>query len=107
LIRYGSHAANVAADTHDLEQIEAARNRAINPHLRYADARGIGFGLAHVDGDAFTGTLVHVKRSFEPLGTESPGIVGTATFVVPRVESVTDATLPEPTLTGKKPFPLT
>ena len=106
LIRYGSRAANVAADTHDLEQIEAARDPAINSHLRYADARGIGYGLAHVSADGFSGTFVRVQRHFEPKGKASPGIVGTATFSVPVVARVEDTVLPEPVLTGKKPFPL-
>ncbi len=106
LIRYGSHAANVAADTNDLDKIEAARDPAINAHLRYADARATGYGLCSVTKDGVTATLVTIERSFEDLGDTSPGIRGTATFTVPKIEKLADVDLPEPMLTGMKPFPL-
>jgi alkaline phosphatase D len=106
LIRYGSKAANVAADTHDLKKIEAARDPKVNAHLRYADARANGYGLVRVDGQGVAATLVTIERSFKALGEESPGIRGTATFTVPRAETFDEVALSEPALTGKKPFPL-
>jgi alkaline phosphatase D len=106
LIRYGSRAANVAAKTHDIPQIEAARDPAINAHLRYVDTHAFGYGLAHVSADALTATLVTIERSFEDLGKQSPEIRRRATFRVPRVDKPAEAKLPEPELTGKKPFPL-
>jgi hypothetical protein len=106
LIRYGSHAANVAAKTHDLTMIEAARNPKVNSHLRYADARSNGYGLCSVTKDGLSATLVTIERSFVDLGKDSPGIRGTATFDVKRVDAIANVELPEPALTGKKPFPL-
>jgi len=106
LIRYGSHAANVAAKTHDIAMIEAARDPAINAHLRYADAHAFGYGLVHVTADALNASLVSIERSFEDLGKKSPAIRGRANFSVPRVDKPSAAQLPEPELIGKKPFPL-
>jgi hypothetical protein len=106
LIRYGSAAANEAAASHDLAKIEAARNPEINKHLRYADSRATGFSLAHVSAERLEATLVTIERSFEDLGKSSPGIRGTARFTIPKVDALSEVTLPEPTLTGKKPFPL-
>jgi alkaline phosphatase D len=106
LIRYGSAAANEAAASHDLAKIEAARNPEINKHLRYADSRATGFALAHVSAERLEATLVTIERSFEDLGKSSPGIRGTARFTIPKVAALSEVTLPEPTLTGKKPFPL-
>ncbi|HEX4352690.1 MAG TPA: hypothetical protein VHZ95_07250, partial [Polyangiales bacterium] len=106
LMRYGSHAANVAAMTNDISMIEAARNPAVNDHLRYVDTRAIGYGLAHVTADGIDATLVTIERSYDDLGTKSPDIRGTAAFTIAKVDAPTDAALPEPELTGVKPFPL-
>jgi alkaline phosphatase D len=106
LIRYGSRAANEAAATNDLAKIEAARDPGVNPHLRYADASATGYGLAHANAERLELKLVTVKRSFVDLGDQSPGIAGTATFTVPRVQSFAELELDEPRLEGKKPFPL-
>ncbi|MET0388522.1 MAG: alkaline phosphatase D family protein [Polyangiales bacterium] len=106
LILYGSEAASVAAETHDQAQIEAARDPAINAHLRYADAHAFGFGIAHVRADTLEATLVSVERAFTDQGDKSPELRGTAKFTVPRVDQIGDLVLEEPELTGKKPFPL-
>jgi alkaline phosphatase D len=106
LIRYGSHAANVAAATHDIPQIEAARKADVNDHLRYVDTRATGYGLAHVTADALTATLVTIARRYEDIGTTSPEILGQATFTVAKVDAPAKTQLAEPVLTGKKPFPL-
>jgi hypothetical protein len=106
LIRYGSHAANVAAMTNDVSMIEAARNTAVNDHLRYVDTRAIGYGLAHVTAAAIDASFITIERSYEDLGTKSPDIRGTAAFTIAKVDAPTDAVLAEPDLTGTKPFPL-
>ncbi|HKU37352.1 MAG TPA: alkaline phosphatase D family protein [Polyangiales bacterium] len=106
LIRYGSAAANEAAASNDLSKIEAARDPAVNPHLRYADTRSNGYGLAHVTADAVETTLVTIERKYEDIGKESPGIRGTAKFKVPHAASFADVKMAEPELSGKKPFPL-
>jgi hypothetical protein len=105
-IRYGSKAAKVAATTNDIDKVNAARNPAINAHLRYADTHAFGYGLAHVTAGALTTKLVTIERSLTALGTESPELRGTATFELARVDSLADLKLPEPTLTGTKPWPL-
>ncbi len=106
LIRYGSRAANEAAATHDLAKIEAARDPAVNSHLRYADSGATGYALAHVTAEGFTAKLVTIERHFEDLEDESPGIRATATVSVPHIDAFEDLTLAEPVLEGQKPFPL-
>lgn len=106
LIRYGSKAANVAAATHDLEQIEEARDPDINPHLRYVDTHAHGYGLAHVTADKFHVQLVTISRSYTDLGKKSPELRRVATFEVPRVDNVADLDVAEPEIEGTKPFPL-
>lgn len=106
LIRYGSAAANVAATTNDLDQVEAARNFDINPHLRFADAGANGYGVAHVAADALRVRLVTVERSETDLEKSSPGIRGEAAFTIPHVATLAELTLAEPELSGEKPFPL-
>lgn len=106
LIRYGSPAANVAAETHDLEQVEEARNPEVNPHLRYVDSHAHGYGLVHVTAERANIQLVTIARSLTDLGTKSPELRRVATFEVPRVDKLEDLTLDEPTIEGIKPFPL-
>jgi alkaline phosphatase D len=106
LIRYGSHAANVAAATNDIAMIEAARDPKINPHLRFADSRATGYGLAHVTADALNATLVTIERSYVDLGKKSPDIRGQAKFTIAKVDTPDKTELPEPELSGRKPFPL-
>ena len=106
LIRYGSRAANTAADTHDLEKIEAARDPAVNPQLRYADSQATGFGLARVNAEQIDLTLVTVVRSYVDIEKQSPGIRRQASFTVKHVDSLDDVALPEPKIDGEKPFPL-
>ncbi|HKP59084.1 MAG TPA: alkaline phosphatase D family protein [Polyangiales bacterium] len=107
LIRYGSPSANVAATTNDLKMVEAKRNPAVNPHLRYADSRATGYGLAHLSADKFEATLVTIERNYEDLEKQSPGLRGSASFTVPHAASFSDVKMDEPKLEGRKPFPLT
>jgi alkaline phosphatase D len=106
LVRYGSKSANVAAATHDLDKIAAARIPEVNAHLRYADAHANGYGLAHVAADKLSVKLVTIKRSFEDLGTKSPDLLRAAQFELARVEKLSELELAEPDIEGKKPFPL-
>jgi alkaline phosphatase D len=103
LLQWGSTAATIAAETHDLEAAEAAQ-RDVNPHLRYVDTAANGFGLARFDGDEARVTLVTVERPLQDDGDTGSEIRGTAELVVPRVDGA--PTLEGPELTGKKPFPL-
>ena len=106
LLRYGSRAANAAADTHDLKKIEAARDPKVNPHLRFADSRATGYGLAHVSASKVDATLVTIERNYEELGEKSPGIRGSASFSIAHAASFDDVKMDEPKLEGRKPFPL-
>jgi alkaline phosphatase D len=106
LIRYGAPAAAIAAETHDLAQVEQARNPDVNPHLRYVDSAANGYGLATFDGSEARIHLVSIERPIADRGAVGSEVVGTASFVVPLVEAGEMPTLEEPTLSGKKPFPL-
>jgi alkaline phosphatase D len=106
LILYGSKAANVAAATNDLAQIEAARNANVNSHLRYSDCHAFGYGLVHVHADAVDTQLITIERSFKDLEEKSPELRRLAKFKLARVETFADLALPEPDIEGKKPFPL-
>ena len=106
LIRYGAPAAMVAAATHDLAMVEQARNPEINSHLRYVDSAANGYGLATFDGSEARIHLITTERPLVDRGSAGSEIVGTASFVVPVVDEGETPTLEEPTLTGKKPFPL-
>lgn len=106
LIRYGSKAAHVAAETNDLDKIREARLDTVNPHLRYADTHAFGYGLAHVAADEFRATLVTIERSFKDLGKQSPKLRCSAAFKVARVDQLSKLRLDEPEISGEKPFPL-
>jgi alkaline phosphatase D len=106
LIRYGSTAATVAAATHDLSMIEAARDPAVNPHLRYADTGANGYGIAAFDGDGARVELLSTGRPLEDLGPDGVEIRGRARFSIARTKKGELAALDEPELTGDKPFPL-
>lgn len=105
LIRYGAPAAAAAATTHDLDMVEAARNPAVNAHLRYADTAATGYGLATIDGDAARVTLVTIEHPIEDRGDEGAGIRGTASFTLDKWADA-GPVMDEPVLDGDKPFPL-
>lgn len=106
LIRYGSKSANVAADSNDLAKIAEARNPDVNAHLRYVDTHAHGYGLVHITADNFNVQLVTIERSYKDLEKKSPELRRSASFAVPRVDNLADLELEEPTIEGKKPFPL-
>jgi alkaline phosphatase D len=106
LLRYGSAAGNVAAATHDIAMIEAARNPDVNPHLRYVDTGANGYGIASFDADAARIELVTIERPVRDRGEDGAELRGTAAFVVARVDEGDTLALDEPELTGSKPFPL-
>jgi alkaline phosphatase D len=105
LIRYGSTAATVAAASHDLSMIEAARDPSVNPHLRYVDTGANGYGVAVFDGVGAHIELVNTGRPVEdvPDGIE---IRGRASFSLARTDAGEPPVLDEPELSGAKPFPL-
>jgi alkaline phosphatase D len=105
LIRYGSTAATVAAASHDLSMIEAARDPAVNPHLRYVDTGANGYGIAVFDGNSARIELVTTGRPVEDV-PDGIAIRGRASFVVARTKPGASPVLDEPELTGDKPFPL-
>lgn len=106
LVRYGSAAATVAAETHDRAQIEAARNPAINSHLRYADAAANGLGIATFGADGGRIELVTIPRPVEDAGPEGPEVRGRAIFEFDRLDPGEPVALGEAMLEGARPFPL-
>ena len=106
LIRYGSGAAMAAAKTNDLAKVEAARNPAINSHLRYADTAASGYGLAAFDGQGAQVTLVTIEKPIVDRGKDGAMVRGKATFMLPVLGAGDELALSEPELSGKKPFPL-
>ncbi len=107
LIRYGSSAANVAADGGDATAIADARNPDINDHLRYADANAQGYGLMTVTATGAQTTLVTIEHPVVDRGTDGAVVVRRAQFDMDALESGGSAQLSEPEITGRKPFPLT
>jgi alkaline phosphatase D len=104
MLRFGTGAAQVAAQTGDPEQILAAADPNANPHMAFADCNAQGYGLMQVSPSGVEATLVTINRPTEDLGDAGQGIAGTATFQVAVDEP---GGLSEPTLSGRKPFPLT
>ena len=105
LLRYGSVAATTAAETHDLDAVEAARAQ-VNTHLRYADSGANGYGLASFDRSGAKITLVTIERPLTDVGDDGIGIRCRASFALPRTDEGDEPTLDEPVLDGTKPFPL-
>jgi alkaline phosphatase D len=105
LLLYGANAATLAAETHDLDAVEAAR-RPVNEHLRYADSGANGYGLARFDRNGAQITMVTIERPLADVGDDGIGIRGRASFTLPRTDEGEEPTLEAPTLTGTKPFPL-
>lgn len=102
-LRYGTASALAAADTNDLDMVEAARDPDANPFLRFADSNAQGYGRLKVTAGEITATLVTINRPVSDSGAQGPGIRGTATFTVAAGDP---GGLSEPQLTGDLPFPL-
>lgn len=100
---YGGDASIAAYQSDSIAEIEQARDAAVNPHLRYVDSDAQGYGILTLDGTQLVAELVTVNRPIDATAVDAPGILRRARFVLPA--GSTD--LPEPTITGAKPFPLT
>jgi hypothetical protein len=107
LIRYGSGAAMAAYTSNDPAMIAAARNHAINAHMRYADSAANGYGLASFGGGGGEVTLVTIEPPIVDRGGDGADVVRKAVFMVPLFAEGDDVKLAEPELSGEKPFPLT
>jgi alkaline phosphatase D len=103
LLRYGTGAAQTAADTGDRAAVLEAADPNANPHLVFADCDAQGYGLMRVSSTDVQATLVTIHRPTTDLGDAGQGIKGTASFQVPLNDP---GGLTGPTLTGNKPFPL-
>ena len=105
LLRYGSRAANVAANTHDLAQVEAARKMDVNPHLRFVDTHARGYGVIAVEETEVKATLVTIEPPIVDRGEEGARLRGSADFTL-KASAAGKVALDEPMLDGVKPFPL-
>jgi alkaline phosphatase D len=101
LFLHGSASALEAAMTHSIDDIEAAKDPTVNPHLRFIDTNAQGYGLVTATASQLTTTLVTINRPLGDVG-EAPGIKGTATFTQSKDDI---ASLEGPVLSGQKPFP--
>ncbi len=104
LVKFGSGAAQVAANTGDAAQAVAAADPNSNPHLLFADTDAQGYGLMTLSASGVETTLVTVNRPTVDTGEEGQGIKRTASFSLPAGDA---GGLTGPVLTGEKPFPLT
>ncbi|MCP4447775.1 MAG: hypothetical protein GY811_20920 [Myxococcales bacterium] len=103
MLRYGTGAAQVGAETGDPAQILAAADPNANAHLKFADCNAQGYGLMTITPAGVEATLVTINRPIVDLGDAGQGIAGTASFTVDAGDA---ASLSEPAFTGTKPFPL-
>ncbi len=103
LLRYGANAAIAGATSGSIDDIEAARDATVNPHLVFADCNAQGYGLMDVSSAGVETTLVTINRPIVDTGEAGPGILGTATF---QVDVDDPASLSGPVLSGTKPFPM-
>lgn len=103
LLVHGMASAEAAAATHNLTDILAAKDPAVNPHLRYVDTNAQGYGLLTITSAQVTAELVTINRPTTDTGTDGPGVKRTASFTIDK-DNV--AGLAEPTIEGTKPFPL-
>ncbi len=104
LLRFGTGSAQTAASTGDPAAVLAAADPETNPHLAFADCDAQGYGLMSVTSAGVQATLVTINRPVADMGEAGQGIKGTASF-----ELAVDnpGGLVGPTLSGRKPFPLT
>ena len=103
MLRYGANAAQAAAASHDIADIEAARDPTVNPHLKFVSTDAQGYGLLTITDAQASATLVTIERPIVDNGDAGPGVLGTATFTVTRDDA---GSMSDPVLTGAVPFPL-
>lgn len=103
---WGTAAAGVAADTGDLAKAAAAKVP-VNTHLRYADTDARGYGILRITGDKVVAQLITVPAPIVDTGTTGPAVKTKATWTVSPTAAGQRPSLGQPTIEGKKPFPLT
>ena len=77
-----------------------------NPHIRYADSDGHGYGLIDVAKDQLKATLVTINGINLDTGLDSPGKKREARFTIPHANTGEAASISEAEITGTPPFPL-
>ena len=102
LFLHGAASANEARATNSIAAIEAAKDPAVNAHMRFCDTNAQGYGLMTVTADQITATLVTIERPISETGAAGVQIKSTATFTLDR-DDVTSLAGPE--FTGDPPFP--
>lgn len=100
----GAVAARIAAETNDLDQIDANKDASHNPHLSYADTDVHGYGLATIDSDQMRVELVtiHAINTLDPSAAAKKRV---ASFIIPHTLQGQTASISSPQFVGAAPFP--
>ncbi|HHJ80923.1 MAG TPA: hypothetical protein ENJ65_04745 [Candidatus Tenderia electrophaga] len=77
-----------------------------NPHIKYADTDGHGYGLIDVTSDQLRATLVTIDGITLDTGSDSPGKQREASFVIPHVNAGEATSISEAEIIGTPPFPI-
>ncbi len=102
---YGSASATVMSQTDNITMALAARDPAVNPHLKYADSNAQGYGVLRITAAGATADLVTVNRPVTDVPA-GPGKKRTAHFTIPLAGPSDPPVLQGPTFTGRAPFPI-
>jgi len=77
-----------------------------NPHIKYADTDGHGYGLIDVAKDQLRATLVTIGDITLDTGLDSPGKIREARFTIPKVNVGEAASISDTEIIGTPPFPM-
>jgi len=95
-----------AAETHSLAEIIAAKNDAVNKHLKYVDTDAQGYALVGLTENLLNVSLITIRGINQDTAGLSPGIKRTARFSVPSSADAGGVDVSDPQIEGTPPFPL-
>lgn len=101
----GVSAGLAAAQSHDLSQIQAAKDPAVNEHLLYADTDAHGYGVVHVAAEKMDVTLVTMRSINQDPNIQDNAVLRTTQVQIPWVAPGESTTVSSPEITGVAPFP--
>ncbi len=96
--------AAAASQTETLSETET--HSSPNPHIKYADTDGHGYGLIDVAKEQLRATLVTIDGITLDTGLNSPGKKREASFVIPHANTDTAASISTVGIVGTPPFPM-